>query len=210
MNYEKFVTKYQNQELIRSQDFLKFKDSLSSVQVSRWVKSGKLIKLKRGVYILPKAYRKKTAESIYIANSLVWPSYISLEKALEHWGLIPEAVHVFTSITTKRPQTFETVIGVYSYRNINNKLFWGYTSITKANNIVHIAKPEKALLDLFYYHREKISYEYIEELRLQNLEILDLKLLRKFGERFAKKKIANACDVLIDFCEQDKKGTKML
>jgi len=51
------------------------------VQISRWVKAGKLIQLKRGIYMLGNAYRKTEAYDLYIAALLKRPSYISLEKA---------------------------------------------------------------------------------------------------------------------------------
>ena len=72
------------------------------VQISRWEKSGKIIQLKRGFYILADEYRKVVVQPQYIASVLKTPSYISLEKALEYYNLIPEAVHVYTSVTSKR------------------------------------------------------------------------------------------------------------
>jgi len=86
------------------------------VQISRWEKAGKLIQLKRGVYLLADAYRKIEVYEPYIASILEKPSYLSLEKALEHYDLIPEAVSVYTSVTTKRPAKFSSPVGIFSYK----------------------------------------------------------------------------------------------
>ena len=92
------------------------RNSLSlKVQISRWVKSGKLIQLKRGLYLLADPYRKIKTPEFYIAGILKNPSYVSLEKALEYHGLIPEAVSVYTSVTTKRPALLRTPVGIYDY-----------------------------------------------------------------------------------------------
>ena len=99
------------------------------VQISRWEKSGKIIQLKRGFYILSDDYRKVAVHSHYIASVLKTPSYISLEKALEYHNLIPEAVYVYTSITSKRAGKYISKFGTFEYRHIQSSLFWGYHSV---------------------------------------------------------------------------------
>ena len=120
------------------------------VQLSRWKKSGKLIQLRRGLYLVSETYRKTKPFELAIAATLNRPSYISLEKAFEYHGIIPEAVHVFTSVTTKRPRRWQTPLGVFDYRHIRENLFWGYQSITLSGQTAFMAAPEKALLDFFY------------------------------------------------------------
>ncbi|PIW64901.1 MAG: hypothetical protein COW13_00305, partial [Candidatus Omnitrophica bacterium CG12_big_fil_rev_8_21_14_0_65_50_5] len=147
------------------------------VQISRWVKSGKLIQLKRGIYLLADPYRKIQTSEFYIANALKNPSYVSLEKALEYHGLIPEAVAVYTSVTTKRPESLRTPAGMYDYQHVKPSLFWGYTSVTFHGQTFFMAAPEKALLDFFYLKHVKVSEDYLEGLRLQNTENIDLEKL---------------------------------
>ena len=188
MEFDIFLPKVQNLPVIDTQVLSAgVKDSSSiKVQISRWEKSGKLIQLKRGLYVLAEAYRKTKVSEFYLANVLKNPSYISLEKALEYHGLIPEAVAVFTSVTTKRPASFETPLGVFDYRHLKSSLFWGYTSVTLDGQTVFMAAPEKALLDFFYLKQTKVSPEYLEELRLQNVENIDVKKLADFAQRFQK------------------------
>lgn len=166
------------------------------VQISRWEKAGKLIQLKRGFYLLSQPYRKVQVYEPYIASILKKPSYISLEKAMEYHGLIPEAVKVYTAVTSKRPGRFTSKVGVFAYQHIKTSLFWGYESVKLNGQTAFIATPEKALLDFFYLKEIKISYEYLKELRLQNVEKINLDKLLEFALRFKKPKILRSAKML--------------
>ncbi len=58
-----------------------------------------------------------------LANLIYGPSYISLEYALQYWGLIPERVETVTSITGKRNKFFTTPLGNFSYRYLHKSKF---------------------------------------------------------------------------------------
>lgn len=180
------------------------------VQLSRWVRAGKLIQLKRGIYLLSESYRKVDVYELYIASILHSPSYISLEKALEFHGLIPEAVPVYTSVTTKRPSHYVVPIGVFDYRHIKNSLFWGYKSVTVNKQTAFVALPEKALLDFIYLKGGRVSFEYIEELRLQNLEKFDLGIFIEYSKRFNKKGILDAAEKVRQYVLLYKKREKRI
>ena len=166
------------------------------VQISRWEKSGKLIQLKRGLYLLSKPYRKVEVYEPYIASLLKRPSYISLEKALEYHNLIPEAVTVYTSVTTKRPDRFISEIGDFDYRHIKPDLFWGYDPVSLHNQMAFIASAEKALLDFFYFRKVDPSTEYLDELRLQNMNDINVDKLIEYAKRFKKPGMRRVAEVL--------------
>lgn len=155
------------------------------VQISRWVRSGKLIRLRRSVYLLNQTYRKVEPYDIFIASVLKKPSYVSLEKALEFHGLIPEGVPVHTCITTKRPERLSTPLGIFDYRHVLPTLFWGYEPVTFAGQTGYMAVLEKALLDYFYLKGGDVSQERLDGLRLQNLGTVDERKLLAFADRFA-------------------------
>jgi predicted transcriptional regulator of viral defense system len=212
MEFDRFLTKFKNKPLILTKDFQSnnVKETVTAVQLSRWVRSGKLIQLKRGYYVLPERYRRKDPDLYYFANNLLWPSYVSLEKALEYWSLIPEAVPVVTSVTTKRPQVIETPLGDFSYRHCKPEFFWGYIPVTYNNETVMIAHPEKALLDLFYYQKGEITHDLLEGLRLQNTEILDHEKIKACAEKFRKPGLRRAADTLLSFLELTEVEYKIL
>lgn len=178
------------------------------VQISRWAKAGKLIQLKRGIYLLAKPYRKTEVYNLYAASLLKKPSYISMEKAFEFHGLIPEAVYVYTSVTTKRPCEFDTKAGTFSYQHIKNSLFWGYKSVTLNKQTAFVAYPEKALLDYFYLKGVKISFEYLQEMRFQNLEQIKIDKLMKYARRFEKPMMVRIAGMLKKHIAEELRGLK--
>jgi predicted transcriptional regulator of viral defense system len=157
-----------------------------NVQISRWEKAGKLVQVKRGIYLLAEPYRKIEIYEPYLASLLKKPSYISLEKAMEFHGLIPESVRKYISVTTKQTGKFESEAGVFEYKHINPRLFWGYESVTVNKQTAFFASPEKALLDFFYFKGMNTTLNYISEMRLQNVEKINLKTLLNYGRRFGK------------------------
>lgn len=180
------------------------------VQISRWVKAKKLIQVKRGIYLLAEKYRKAAVYEPYLASLLKRPSYISLEKALEYHGLIPEAVPVFTSLTTKRQGRFVSGAGAFVYRHIKKPLFWGYQSVTVNGQTGFIASPEKALLDLFYLNGMNITRAYLKELRLQNVGKIDMKKLIAAARRFKSAGILRAVKAVEKYITSYKDEEKTL
>jgi predicted transcriptional regulator of viral defense system len=163
------------------------------LQLSRWINEGKVIKIHKGLYTLAPPYRKVEVSSYYLANKLKGASYVSLHSALSYFDIIPEYVPIIISVCTGRPRNITTPFGVFEFRHISKKYFWGYqTNELSSGEEFLIARPEKALLDLVYFVPEAQKPEYILELRLQNLEQVDGKMLKEYAERFSKPKITAA------------------
>jgi predicted transcriptional regulator of viral defense system len=89
---------------------------VSSLQLTRWVDKGYLIKLRNGVYLF--ADRKEQTLKEYMAFLIYQPSYISLEWALSLYGLIPEIVFNVTSITSQASRKYENATVVFTYRHL--------------------------------------------------------------------------------------------
>lgn len=154
------------------------------LQLSRWVNSGRLIKLHKGLYTLSEPFRKIKPEPFSIANSLKSASYVSLQSALAWYGLIPEFVPVVTSVTTGRTRLIDTPMGRFDFRHINKSFFWGYQQIELMDGqTAFIARPEKAMLDLVYLTPGGDKENFIKELRIQDVEQIDKAVLREFSER---------------------------
>lgn len=152
-------------------------------QLSRWAKAGRLYQLRRGLYALAPRFQKVKPHPFVVGNRLIQPSYVSVQSALAHYGLIPEYVPVTTSVTTQRPARWSTPLGMYQFRHIKTDLFRGYSLVSlAAGQQAFVATPEKALLDLIHLTPRSDSPYYLEELRLQNLDRLDLGALEHEGE----------------------------
>src|SRR5450759_5016929 len=68
------------------------------LQLSRWTKSGRITKLRRGLYALAPPYQKIKPQPYLIANLLQRASYVSGQTALAFYGLIPETVYGTLSV----------------------------------------------------------------------------------------------------------------
>lgn len=144
-------------------------------QLSRWTRAGKALQLRRGLYALAPPFARTPAHPYAVANRLVRASYVSCQSVLADHGLIPEHVPVTVSVTTGRPGRWSTPLGDYLYRHIQPKLFFGYRRVPiGSSGHALVAGPEKALLDLVYLEPEADAAAYLEGLRLQNLDRLDL------------------------------------
>ena len=147
-------------------------------QLSRWVKGGRLLQVRRGLYALAPPYRKVTPHPFVVANRLVRGSYVSLQSALAYHGLIPEHVPVTTSMTTGRPQRRENPLGSFEYHHVRKALLTGYRleSVGGGQEAL-VATPAKALADLVGLVPGAGSRTYLSELRLQGLERIDIREL---------------------------------
>jgi predicted transcriptional regulator of viral defense system len=177
-----------------------------SVQLSRWVAAGRLVQLRRGVYLLPAGLRRHLASRERIANLLVTPSYLSLETALSLHGLIPERVPAATSVTTGRPAVFDTPIGSFRYRHVRLDFFLGFGEMTLGGEALLVARPEKALLDLFYLSAGEFTTARLAELRLQNVDGLDLDWSAETARRCGSPKLARAVARLRRLRETQREG----
>jgi hypothetical protein len=144
-------------------------------QLSLWLGTGKIIQLRRGLYSLTSPYQKVRIHPFILANCLYSPSYVSYQSALSHYGLIPEGVYAIVSATTRKTKKWKTQLGSFSYHSMQKEWFSGYTSIKLDDQqSAFIARPEKALLDLVLLTPRGDSPAFLDELRLQNLDIIDL------------------------------------
>jgi len=173
-------------------------------RLSRWVAEGKLVRLRRGKYLLPATVRRSEASAYHISNYLLRPSYVSLLSALEYHTLIPEAVGLVQALTPKHGNRWETPAGTFIYATVAQRRFFGYRTYSPTlasgrssgptgwQRRFLMARPEKALLDLFYAGRGEWTAERIEGLRLQNLEQVSADRMLEFALRFASPKVMRA------------------
>lgn len=105
--------------------------------------------IKKGLYIVGRSVGTERPENALLANHILGPSYLSMESALSHYGLIPEKVYAVTSMTTKASRKFETQIGLFTYTNLPLPYYaFGLAMINfSKDQKAMVATPEKALCD---------------------------------------------------------------
>jgi len=180
------------------------------VQLHRWVQSGKIHALRRGLYILAEQYRKVPVRPSKLANEIHSPSYLTHLWALAYYGLIPEMVVTYISVTPRNPRLFRNILGTFQYTHIKQKYFFGYEMLSVNNVSVRIAKPEKALLDHWYLTPGKWTAARLSEMRYQNAELIDIKLLSDYAEQFNKPKLDRLVKQWIDINKSNAEGTTVI
>lgn len=123
--------------------------------VFRAVHAGEVVRLKPGAYVLGPTYRKTEAHPYLIAAFLHAPSHVSLQSALAHHGLIPEAVFQVSSVTSARSRTYATPVGVFSFDRVPASAPRAGVALTKLGKAAwaFVATPLRAIADLVYLER---------------------------------------------------------
>jgi predicted transcriptional regulator of viral defense system len=90
-----------------------------------------------------------TDDEFVLATQLVEPSYISMHSALYLQGLLDQVPVLIDCVTTRQSLNLKNP-GI-RYRRINPMLFFGYKRLDRQKSYVHVAIPEKAVLDMVYF-----------------------------------------------------------
>ena len=174
------------------------------LQLSRWVKSGQLVQLRRGLYALGVPWRKVEPHPFLVANRQHPGSYVSLQSALAWHGAIPEQVHIVTSVGPGRPETTTTPLGTYKKQHIAGALCFGFSRIEVApRQSAFVATPEKALLDLVHLTPGGDSTGFLRELRLQNLSVFQHASLEEMARRSGKLKLMRASALIASLLDEE-------
>lgn len=176
-------------------------------QLSRWKAAGKVVQLRRNLYALASPWRRAQPHPFLVANELHGPSYVSLQSALAHHGMIPEAVPVTTSVTTARPIELTTTFGRYAYRHVRRDVFFGYrrTPVFR-NQEALVATPAKALLDLAYLTPGGADMAHLESLRLEGFDQLREDEVLGHAYRWGKPEILRAAENILRLGERLGRG----
>jgi predicted transcriptional regulator of viral defense system len=139
--------------------------SMYDTQLTLWVKSGLIERVKRGLYVF--ADRKDKISPFEIAFLLYEPSYISAESALSIYGIIPDITQSVVSVSTRTTRRFTNQYGHFIYHTVSPKFFFGSVSKTDNSGKYLLASPEKALIDYVYFHKKNLrAKDDVLELRI--------------------------------------------
>ena len=150
MDFRNIIKNISNQPLTHQlltsllKDYKRPNDKILSLKAE-----GLIEPIKKGLYIAGRSIIAERPASALLANHILGPSYLSMESALSHHGLIPEKVFTVTSMTTKSSRKFETPIGRYIYTNLPLPYYaFGLMMVrfSEDQNAI-VATPEKALCD---------------------------------------------------------------
>ncbi|MDP3917752.1 MAG: hypothetical protein Q8Q30_01080 [Candidatus Woesebacteria bacterium] len=129
--------------------------------VNDFVKNNILISIEKDKYYVA----GKNVNSFKIANFLYQPSYVSLETALNYWGILSQFPFEISSITIKKSVSKKFDQKTYVYSHISSKYFGMFT---KKEGML-IALPEKALFDQIYLVSKGIKPDNLDEYDFKNV-----------------------------------------
>ena len=176
-----------------------FRETNMSVQISQWVKNGYIERIKKGLYIL--SNRKKEINPMVLAEKIYSPSYLSLEFALNHYGIIPDIPGTYTSVSSRKTMNYKTDFGYFSYQKIKPEFFTGYRPLVEKNVSFNLATPEKAILDYIYLNKNKLfpKEDFWREMRINEEFRFSKKALDLYGRPFNDKKIDRLIQSLLSY-----------
>lgn len=156
------------------------KEGSLMVALSRLVKNGQILRLRKNFYALD--FVKVDLEKFAIET--YYPSYLSFEWALSWHNVLSQKPSNVTLATTKRSKKTILFGKNLIYRHLKPNLFWGYQ---KMENYL-VADPEKAFLDLAYLSLNGYAKFDTEEM---NLKLLDKKKIKKYLKMFNSARLDN-------------------
>ena len=177
------------------------------MQLYRWCANGKLLPLRRGMYAFPESCSQTVLNPAELANKLYHPSYISTYWALGYYGLIPEKVVTFTSVTSRVSRSFDNSFGTFKYQSVKQAGFFGYSFVDLGGKKVTIAEPEKALLDLWHLEKGLWGRARMEEMRFQNSDLIRCEMLCDYAERYQSPRLLKAAELWSDVVSAESEGT---
>jgi len=144
------LAKYGNMPVTAATLALEFPDiSKPHQKLGILERDGDIIRLRRGLYVCPEHVTGKALSLELIANRLLTPSYVSMMSALRYYGLIPEAVYVTQSVTSKESREYDTPVGRFTFTHVRPETFnIGVRNIIEDGYSFLIATAEKAICDL--------------------------------------------------------------
>jgi hypothetical protein len=169
----------------------------------RWMKSGHVIQLKKGVYATRRFYELHRADadfSMAISAILIPQSYVSLEFILQRNAVLTEVTYPISAITLKNTRLIENSLGTFTYHHIKKELYRGF-SILDYNGIPFgQASVAKALFDYLYLRpwsgvMQSSKYNLTEELRL-NLDDFSAADQNEFAEYVESSKVLKMDNIL--------------
>ncbi|MCK4462888.1 MAG: hypothetical protein KAU58_01095 [Candidatus Omnitrophica bacterium] len=159
--------------------------------LSRWLKMGRIVRLRRNLYEFIEPGLGSNISDVYVANKIYAPSYVSLETALSIYGLIPDVAAQVTSLTTRPTRKFKSRHGSFFYRSCQKKAFTGYKLMQYEGIKILIADEEKALVDFLYFSIRRKGPLNFDEERFEKhaLKKLNWTKVSKYAKLFNKRTI---------------------
>jgi predicted transcriptional regulator of viral defense system len=156
-------------------------------QVTKLVKNGWLIRIKRGLYAISDLSTRGflTLSPYVIANLLVPDSYVSFESALQQYGMFDQLTDKTISVALKTSKAVKINFTEYRFVKTKPDYFFGWQEIIIDNRSARVASPEKALIDMVNYHKSQYAIDLVIEKLLEHQKDLNLEAINEYLGKFS-------------------------
>ncbi|MDD3302225.1 MAG: hypothetical protein PHN31_01620 [Candidatus Gracilibacteria bacterium] len=205
MKYIDISKKLEKLKVFGVEDLKILDNNYDKSKISKWKDLGYINSIIKGFYVYGNLDINQNI-LYFISNKIYSPSYISLESALNYYGIIPEQTYSIIGVSTNKTIDFKTQFGLFSYKKIKTEFFWGYKIVSIQDTKYLIAELEKALIDYFYLKPTIKNINDIEGLRWNKellKEKLDFKKLEKYTNTINSKTISRKINLLLKYINND-------
>lgn len=149
--------------------------------------AGWFLRIKKGFYIIIENLSSRSINDmplLIVSQALNKDSYISLNSALNYYGMFDQYSKNITAINLKISKNYKFQDNNFQFIKINKKYYFGFTKARVNGKIITIATKEKALLDYLYLDNSFYSANLVFE-KLKNFKNdIDFIKLQKYALKF--------------------------
>ena len=163
-------------------------------KLSRDVKAGKYVRLKRNLY-----ETNADIPRLAWAQSIYGPSYVSFDYALSFYGIIPEYAYNVSCATfgKHKDKAFHTDKCIFFYSDVPKQVFpIGVECMNLYGYAVYIATMEKALCDKLYKKWVALNKKEFEALLFEDMRVdeeilfeMDKDMIRQLSQLYRSRNV---------------------
>lgn len=162
---------------------------------------GWLVPLRRGLYFISDISSRGfvNISPVVIAGAFDKDSYVSLDSALNHYGLFEQMLRTVSSVTKLKTKKYVFQNNTYRYLKINKRLYFGFKTENIEGYYTKVAELEKVFLDYLYFKNDTYSIDLLLEKLQKAKDRIDFRKLFTYARKFpetTKRKLGFILDVL--------------
>ncbi|MHA2032437.1 MAG: type IV toxin-antitoxin system AbiEi family antitoxin domain-containing protein [Candidatus Kariarchaeaceae archaeon] len=174
--------------------------------LSRWCKSGWVMRIKQGAYIpvpLDSTVKKVIPEEPFlIVDELYGPGYIAGFSAIKHWDFTEQIIESVTYFTSRNVKKRNITLGGINYKlkTISKQKMFGLKTIWIGSKKIKVSDPTKTIIDLFDDPKLVGGMSIVSDIVTDYLdsEYYDINLLIEYAKEMKNKTIFKRLGFLLE------------
>ena len=130
-----------------------------------------------------------------LAVAICPESYISLDSALNEWGILSQSSPFLTCVSIRQLPPIKIRNEQIRFHSIKKALYWGFGEKKTRYTTYKIAEPEKALLDWIYFRRKEQQRVDLDEF---DFHLLSRSKLVKYVKKYPTTVLQTLYPILVE------------